>query len=59
MHADSKVVPCVALILKVRWDEAASMAVMKIELQCGEFKVTSPEYSGTDVASATLSSWLE
>jgi hypothetical protein len=58
MHADSKVVPRVAQILKVRWDEAASMAVMKIELQYGEFKVTSPEYGGTDVASTTLSSWL-
>jgi hypothetical protein len=41
---DSKVV---AQILKARWDAAASMAVMEIELGCGEFKVTSSEYGAT------------
>jgi hypothetical protein len=45
---DSEVMPCVAQIHKGRWDAAASMAVMEIELGCGEFKVTSPEYGYTD-----------
>ena len=44
---DSKVVPRVAQILKACWDAAASMAVMEIELWCGEFKVTSAEYGAT------------
>ena len=44
---DSEVVPRVAQILKARWDAAASMAVMEIELGCGEFKVTSSEYGST------------
>ena len=43
---DSEVVPRVAQILKIRWDAAAGMSVMEIELGCGEFKVTSPEYGG-------------
>jgi hypothetical protein len=37
----------VAQILKARWDAAASMAVMEIKLECGEFKVTSAEYGAT------------
>ena len=47
---DAEVVPRVAQILKARWDAAASMAVMEIELGCGDFKVTAPEYgsSSTD-----------
>jgi hypothetical protein len=47
---DAEVVPRVAQILKARWDAAASMAVMEIELGCGDFKVTTPEYgsSSTD-----------
>jgi hypothetical protein len=44
---DSKVVPRVAQILKARSDAAASMAVMEIELGCGDFKVTSAEYGAT------------
>ncbi len=44
---DSEVVPRVAQILKARWDAAASMAVMEIDLGCGEFKVTSSEYGST------------
>ena len=44
---DSEVVPRVAQILKARWDAAASMAVMEIELGCGEFKITSSEYGAT------------
>ena len=44
---DSEVVPRVAQILKAHWDAAASMAVMEIELGCGEFKVTSSEYGAT------------
>ncbi len=45
---DSEVVPRVAQILKIRWDAAAGMSVMEIELGCGEFKVTSPECGGID-----------
>ena len=45
---DSEVVPRVAQILKARWDAAASMTVMEIELGCGDFKVTTPEYGSTD-----------
>ena len=44
---DSEVVPRVAQILKACWDAAVSMAVMDIELGCGEFKVTSSEYGAT------------
>jgi hypothetical protein len=46
-HEDFKVVPPVAQILKACWDALASMAVMEIELGCGEFKVTSSEYGST------------
>jgi len=45
---DSEVVPRVAQILKARWDAAASMSVMEIELGCGDFKVTSAEYGTSD-----------
>ena len=43
---DSDVVPCVAALLKARWDKTVSMSVMELELGCGDFKVTSRDVGG-------------
>ena len=45
---DLEVVPRVARILKARWDAAAGMQVMELELEGGDFKVTSAEYGCED-----------
>ena len=43
-----EVVPRVARILKACWDAAEVMPVMELELEGGDFKVTSVEYGCED-----------
>ena len=47
-YDNSEVVPCVARILKAHWDVVAGMQVMELQLEGGDFKVTSAEYGCED-----------
>jgi hypothetical protein len=41
---DNKPVLRVLKLLKARWEKAASISVLEVEKNCGNFEVVSPEY---------------